>query len=88
MIEKSLEELREQIDNIDEKIIKSIGERFLVVEKIGKLKQATGIPVQDPHREAKLLLKLNTLAQKYNVSIEVVTHIYDYLMHHSRDSQQ
>lgn len=57
--------LRVQIDSIDQRLIKLLAERSELVVGIGKAKQAAGIPIYAPHREAAVLervLKLNAEA--------------------------
>ncbi|MFP3902898.1 MAG: prephenate dehydratase [Armatimonadota bacterium] len=51
----SLDEIREQIDVIDSKIIDLLVQRAEVAEQIGRLKSGTGKDVYDPAREAAVL---------------------------------
>ena len=85
---QELEPLRDQIDQIDEQLVKLVSMRMDVVQEIGALKQASGTEVQDPQREAKVYVRMQQLSQTHNVPLEIVMHIYDYLMQKSRDSQQ
>lgn len=78
---------RAQIDAIDEAIVRLVGERFTLAKQIGKTKQASGASVQDTKRETELFLRMNTLATEYSVPLEVVIHLYDYLMDESRKLQ-
>lgn len=84
----SLSRLRQSIDQIDEQIIQLIGKRFQLVRNIKQVKHVGQLPVQDPQREAKLLLRLNELSHKYNVPLEVIVHVYDFLMDQSREIQK
>ncbi len=83
----SVPTLRAQIDAIDEAIVRLVGERFTLVKQVGKTKQASGVAVQDAKRETELFLRMNTLAKEYTVPLEVVIHLYDYLMDESRKLQ-
>lgn len=83
-----LDQLRSQIDAIDHAIVAKIAERLQIVQKIGEYKKQEGITVLDPNREAKLYIKLHQLSQEYNVPLELITHIYDYIMNHSRGMQE
>lgn len=58
MAEQNLDKLREEIDKIDEKILKLYEERMAVCEKIGEYKKANGIPAYDEDREAEKLDKV------------------------------
>lgn len=82
-----LAELRAQIDEIDESIVALVGQRFALVKQIGERKKADQMQVLDSKRETELFLRLNTLAQRYNVPIQVVTHVYDFLMTESKRQQ-
>ncbi len=86
--DESLEQLRSEIDVIDKAIIEKLSQRLQAVQKIGEYKKQHNITVQDPNREAKLYIKLNQLAQENQVPLELVTHIYDYIMNHSRGMQE
>lgn len=78
---------RAQIDAIDEAIVRLVGERFSLAKQIGQVKQESGQSVQDSKRETELFLRMNKLAQQYNVPLEVVSHLYDYLMDEARKAQ-
>lgn len=80
--------LRNKIDDIDANIVRLIGERLEIVRKIGEVKRIEDLSIQDPEREAKLYIKLNTLAQEYQVPLDMLVHIYEYIMNISRREQE
>ncbi len=53
-----LSALRTQIDAIDARLIELINDRSRLVVEVGKFKQAKGIPIYAPHREAQVLSKV------------------------------
>ena len=55
---EKLEKLRNDIDEIDRKLISLINERAEKVVEVGDLKRGTGIPIYAPHREAAVLKKV------------------------------
>lgn len=57
-----LERLREQINGIDDELVKLYLERLNVSEKIAETKLASGKPVYDPERERKVLYRLSEQA--------------------------
>ena len=59
---KKIEELREKIDGIDEKIIKLYRERMDVAKDIASYKKEKGLPVLDPGRERAVLAKIGQSA--------------------------
>lgn len=54
----SLEELRRQIDAIDEQLVEMLNQRARVVIEIGRLKSAGGAPIYAPDREKQVLEKI------------------------------
>lgn len=46
-----LEECRLRIDELDLRILELLNERTRVVERIGEVKQAVGLPIYEPKRE-------------------------------------
>ena len=57
----NLEELRNQIDNLDEKIIKLLNQRIEVVQEIGKTKKDSGDEIYVPARERAVFEKITRL---------------------------
>ena len=82
-----LKQLRELINKIDEEIAGLFSERFDITHQIGEYKKTNNLPIQDPQREAELYVKLKALSEKYDISLEMLTHIYEYLINHSRKDQ-
>lgn len=57
MKEKTLSEWRSQVESLDQEILQLLAQRFLCSRAIGKIKQTAGLPVHDPEREDRLILK-------------------------------
>ncbi|MCB4203668.1 prephenate dehydratase [Deferribacterales bacterium Es71-Z0220] len=58
---KSIDELRQQIDNIDEKILELLNERARCVIEIGKIKQSQNKPLYVPSREKAIYERLKAI---------------------------
>lgn len=86
--DQHINQLRTHIDDLDERIVELIGQRFEIVRKIGELKQAADKEIHDPERESKLYIRMHHMSQQYHVPLEVIVHIYDYLMNESRKIQE
>lgn len=56
--QKKLEALRREIDGIDAQLLKLLNRRIEIAREIGALKKAHSEPVCDPHREQKILERL------------------------------
>lgn len=54
----NLEDLRRQIDTLDEQIVELLNRRAEVVVEVGKVKQASGTPIYAPDREKMVLEKI------------------------------
>jgi chorismate mutase/prephenate dehydratase len=54
----SLEQLRNQINELDTRLVQLLNERAQVVVEIGKLKNKTGKPVYSPDREKEVFAKI------------------------------
>lgn len=51
----NLDNLRKQVDKVDEEILKLLGKRVEIVKKIGQLKKQQGKPVFDKKRWQQIL---------------------------------
>jgi len=56
-----IEALRARIDEIDEKLVTLLSERATCALAIGKLKEAAGVPIYQPSREADVLRHVRTV---------------------------
>ena len=59
MINKLFQKQRKKIEEIDEKIIKLLEERFSLVQQIGIIKKENKLKIVDPEREKKLIEKIS-----------------------------
>lgn len=60
----SLGEAREQIDLLDEQLLRLIARRLALAGKIGEEKRAIGLAFKQPEREAQLIAERRRLAAK------------------------
>ena len=58
-----LEDLRNNIDKTDTKIVKLIGERIKIAEEIGEEKKKQGKKIEDWERENRVLENVKGIAQ-------------------------
>lgn len=68
---EELEELRARISQVDEELIRLIGERKELAVAIGHLKEHLGLPVMDPAREARVVRKAAERARDLGVDEEM-----------------
>lgn len=61
MVPKSLDDLRRDIDSLDEHLVRLLGQRAELVHRIGQVKADAGTPVFDPGREHDVLTRVTAL---------------------------
>jgi chorismate mutase len=83
-----LEDLRKEIDKIDEKIFLLLKERFKLVRKIGKIKKSKSMKIYQPKREREILMKIARKARKYRIDPKEIIKIYKAILKASRKIQQ
>lgn len=86
-MELSLEELRDQIDTIDEKLLSCLNQRAALAIELGKIKLKKGQAIVDPSREAALLKRLQGLNEG-PFSSEAIQQIFEQIVVHSRNLQE
>jgi len=56
--QRCLNELRQEVDQIDDALIALLSKRFNLAESIADLKQSGSLPIYSPEREAEILSRL------------------------------
>lgn len=80
-----LADYRQQIDSLDQHIVKLIQERAHVVEQVGEIKREAHLPVTVPSREQQVIEKAKDLAKTGPLPAEAVGRIYEKLIQEMRD---
>ena len=80
-----IEELREKINSLDDRIIKLLEERFLVSKEIGKIKFNSERTILDKNREREIINRLDINSKI--ISKESVDMIYQNIFKISREIQ-
>ena len=83
--QKRLATCRQQIDSIDQRLVKLIQERARVVQQVGAIKQEAHIPVTDTSREQVVVQKAENLGKGGPLPPEAVGRIYQKLVEEMRD---
>lgn len=74
---KTLDDLRKEIDILDEELIQVLAKRTAVVKEIGELKKKNNIKPLDEKRWEEVLNRVLTHAKKHNISKELVKSIFE-----------
>lgn len=83
-----LENARDRIDEIDRRFVELLAERYAVVDDLCELKAENGDSVKDTDREAELLDHVATIAEKHDLSPDLVRRLYDEILSHSVERQR
>jgi chorismate mutase len=75
-----LRRVRVEIERIDRGIIGLIAERVALARQVGPLKQALGMPILDPPREAAVVRRAGELAREAGLPPEDVRYVFWHLV--------
>lgn len=84
---KELQNLREQIDEVDETILKALARRMELVEQVSQKKELSGAEVFDSERERSIFNRLFARATELNLDIRLVEKLLRNIVSHSRNVQ-
>lgn len=74
--ERRLEVLREEVEATDDRILALIRKRMDLARAIGAAKDAAGLPVLDPVREARVVRRVATQARALAMPAEEVRSLF------------
>jgi chorismate mutase len=78
---------RQSIDEIDVRILALVNERTLVVEEIGRIKQACGFPIYEPKREDQVFENV-TVNNRGPLSSAAVHRVFERIIDEMRGVQR
>lgn len=84
---RQLQELRQDIDGVDDQILTALVRRLLLARAIGEIKQRTGQPVLDPAREASVVTRAAVKARDAGLPEQEMRALYWQLMALARRAQ-
>ena len=84
----NLDDIRLQINHVDEEIIELIATRISLVPSIVDYKRKRNIPIHQPKREDQILSKYQKLALKYDINPTLIHEIFDLIIAEMRDLQE
>jgi chorismate mutase len=83
-----LAKCREEIAELDAQIIAAFAKRVTLAMRTAALKQAAGLPILDPKREAEVIRRNVALARDAGLPEEAVRAIFWHLLGISRRAQE
>lgn len=79
-----MDELRKQIDQIDEEMLNLLAKRAAVVQNVAEYKAKNGLPIFQPDREVGIYAKLEKMAVDSNLDPVFVLAVYRVIIEHSK----
>jgi len=86
-VEQELENLRKQLDTIDQKIVSLLAKRQAEVEHVVKLKKTHNLPVYHPAREENLISHLRNQGAEAGLDSDYIEELYRRILRQSRVEQ-
>jgi chorismate mutase len=80
----TLDDLRDNIDRIDEVIVRLLNERAQYACEIGRLKKAAGVRVHQPEREKQVLVHVRTVAREGPLGPDAVVRLFERIIDEAR----
>ena len=88
--ELSLEALREEIDKIDEVIVRLLDRRARCAYAIGRVKNEQGLAIYEPQREATVIARVKELNEQLGGPLDqsAIVRLYERIMDEARRIQR
>lgn len=86
-MKESIENLRNEINNIDDQILFLISKRFEISKLIGKIKAKNNIPIFQKNRELFIMNKIKIQSEKYKLNEKIFKKIYEVILKQSSELQ-
>ncbi len=84
----TIEELRNQIDQIDEKLLKVIKERIAIMRQIGEMKKSQNIEIRDFDREDSKVAMLKKQAEELNIPENIIMAVWNVFFENSLEIEK
>lgn len=88
--ELSLEALRDEIDRIDEVVVRLLDRRARCAYAIGRVKNERGLPIYEPQREATVIARVKELNARLGGPLDdlAIARLYERIMDEARRIQR
>jgi chorismate mutase len=73
---EDIQKLRKRIDELDEQILRLLGDRSEICRSIGLLKKEQGIPIIDEYRENQVYTNIRAKAADFGLDADQVEAIF------------
>src|SRR5712664_2832063 len=80
----TLDDLRNDIDRVDEVLVRLLNERARVACEIGKLKKAQGVEIYQPEREKQVLAHVSGIAAEGPLGPDAIARLFERIIDEAR----
>ena len=80
----TLDQLRDDIDRVDEVLVRLLNERARVACEIGKLKKAQGVELYQPEREKQVLAHVRGIAAEGPLGPDAIARLFERIIDEAR----
>jgi chorismate mutase-like protein len=84
MTSSTLDDLRRDIDRVDEVLVRLLNERARCVCEVGRLKKEGGLEVYQPDREKEVLAHVRSVAAEGPLGAEAVARLFERIIDEAR----
>ena len=84
MTSSTLDDLRRDIDRVDEVLVRLLNERARCVCEVGRLKKEGGLDVYQPDREKEVLAHVRSIAAEGPLGAEAVARLFERIIDEAR----
>jgi chorismate mutase len=76
--------LRDQIDQINQELVRLLSQRLQIARGIARLKKEQGLPILDAERESILLEQVRQFAKEQQLSPNIIEEIFHLVLDYTR----
>lgn len=87
-INADLDDMREELDRIDDEMLDIIARRTYFADRLAKVKSGMGLPIHDEDRETKVLRRAEKEAENYNIDPNIINAIFRMLIELNKIEQR
>jgi chorismate mutase-like protein len=80
----TLDDLRNDIDRVDEVLVRLLNERARVACEIGRMKKELGIEVYQPEREKQVLAHVRSIAAEGPLGADAIARLFERIIDEAR----
>ena len=81
---RTLDELREDIDRVDEVLVRLLNERARVAVEIGRVKKEKGVDIYQPEREKQVIAHVRGVACEGPLGPDAIARLFERIIDEAR----